>query len=179
MTISLRHVELYALTREAGLPLGVTGKTALLNLLNAEAVTGVTLSASNVTLTPKVVSDQPNFNSLVEVKGSPALGYTGAFSVYYNRVGLSQAFVGKDTKTLPVLTGSIHQSLAAINSAFGLQLETIDVVDKPLTAADYQVVLTASETSCLYTPGSAITLGSPRTMQGNFTSFDLDGFDPA
>lgn len=179
MTISLRHVELYALTREAALPLGVASKTALLNLLNDEAVSGYTLTADNVTLTLVVITDQPSFNSAVDVKGSTALGLSGTFRVYYNRVGLAQAFAGKDAKTLPSLSTTVHKSLAAINAAFGLNLETVDVVDKAINASDSQLTLTASATSYLFTPGTTMVLGGERTMRDNFTSFDLDGFDPA
>lgn len=155
------------------------GQTWLKGLLTKEY-------GGNWNSAPVVFSDpQPltvgQFNSDVQLAVIPGKGlpYSGKMRFKYHRWSLLRALEGKDTSGFTGYGKTMHESLAAINAAFGLALSPYDVVDFQIPAGLTQVPLTIANTSLMYTPGTRVTLGSAKTMAGNFASTDLPGFDPA
>lgn len=100
------------------------------------------------------------YDTTVVLTANPNSDFGGTVGIQYNRYPLAEAFKGKDTSQVIGGATSVHGRLAAINTFFGLKLEPRDVVDAVLKPDTYGFTLKIASTSYLYTPNTAVYIGT-------------------
>lgn len=158
---TIRMVNGYVMVDQVTRPnFGLTGLEGLLIAINKEK--NVSLVASNLIFgNPVQIADTTQFlNTDIVVTAKASMGYAGSYTFNYHRFDLAEGFDGQ-TLSLPSSVGStIWATLAAINTKFGVKLETRDVLDGPIAGGATSITLTASSTSVYYRTGTTVTLGS-------------------
>lgn len=119
------------------------------------------------------------YNTNVDIKANPVGDYSGKVTIRYNRFSLrDDVLAGKNLSTLIGTANTVHGRLAAVNTAFGLKLETRDVVDYPIPNGQGYFPLEIAPTSYLYAPGTGVYIGDPGNDLGALIVVsDLNGFD--
>lgn len=132
------------------LPLGVTGLTGLLNLMQEK--TDKVLDISGLVFDPPEATDQFGCNTRVLVTGKYGSGLLGSMYFYYNRAAIKRVYLDP---SIPVVgTSNAHGLLTGINAASLMTLQQRDVVNTP--AVDGKVTLTAADTSYFFQPGTSL-----------------------
>jgi len=180
--IAVRMLKGYVLVDQVKLPnFSLSGGTTLLAAINKEKNVNFTAAQLVFGLPQPTADTTQYYNTTVLVTAKKASGYTGSYTFQYRRYALDVVFDGQ-TLDLPTSVGStVHATLDAINTKFGIKLETTDVVDGPIANGAVSITLTVKSTSVLYLPGSFVTLGQsdadvPFATIAPVT--DLPGFEP-
>lgn len=180
--ITVRKVNGYALIDVVKRPnLNMFGKDGLLAAINKEK--GVNFISSQLTFAaPQPNPDtQTSNNTTIVVTARKSSGYSGSYTFQYARSPISEAFDGQ-LLDLPATVGTtIWGTLEAINTKFAVKLDQTDVLDGPIAPGATSILLTTSNSSIYFTPGSTIRIGSsdsdiPFATIAPVT--DLLGFDP-
>lgn len=164
--VSLRSVGGYVLTTPAApLPLGVTGKQAVLNMIVARSK--ITRPTSDFTIDPAaVLTGDESFNATVKAYAAAASGLLGNTTFRYNRVKLSRINVVSGSFELGT-AATIYDLIPALNAASGLVLTTDDIEDGPIASTDTSVTLKAKASSYWFIPGDTLVIGK------NLTSINI------
>lgn len=173
----LRSLDVFTLYVLPNLPsFAVAGTAAILAAINKEQ--GTSLLARQFTYGAQGVSvGDALYNSYLTLDSVVGQGYKGSYTFRYNRVDLALAFSGKEL-TLTGTYANVHAAIAAINTKFGIALETRDVVNAAIPVSGGQITLTAAPTSIYYTPGTVIKLNGPIPFATVAPITDALGFDP-
>jgi hypothetical protein len=180
ISTTIRKAAVYALSKSP-VPL-IKGKTSLeqlYTLINGASI-GTVFTPSNLNITTLIAEQYQGYNTKVKVAAtSLTIGYSGSAFLRYNRTAISRSF--EDTTELGFVIAAdttIHGILDQLNTTHNLKLVPGDVVDGPLRGGAKTVLLTATETSYLYAPGTTIQLGSPyQELSDIITVTDLPGFE--
>lgn len=135
------------------------GPAALLKAINRENAQKWT--TEHVSLdAPRALTGDTRFNTTCLVRAKAASGYSGSYTIRYNRFDLLVGTLGKALTGYTPTEGTVYGQLAAINTFLGLKLTEADLTDAPVASGARTVTLTVKEGSYLFIPGSSITLGT-------------------
>lgn len=178
--LSLRTVQGYAFESvKQKLNLSVTGDKALYALINNNSLYP-NWSAANSTLgTPAADSTHPTCNTRVNLAAKTSSGYSGNINLYYNRRPLSDAINTSVSLGTIASNTDIWTLLPTINSKYGTNLTTADVVNASVNAGAATLLLVASSTSYMFLPGSSTSAGIVVDLASVTPSNLLFGFDNA
>jgi hypothetical protein len=123
--------------------LTLSGEELLLQLINEanpDAPYGPFTAGSFTFSAPaSLTGDLTGKNSYLTLTAIPGSGYYGTQTVKYNRLDLQNILIGKGFPSVSLPNNSYSQStdlLDALNTTFGLNLTTADIVGESLPAAD-------------------------------------------
>lgn len=155
-----------------------TNKLLLLDLINMETTEAFTLS--RISMGPAVVNATPfEKNTSIELSALALSGFRDKVTLKYNRFQIDQYFPDVTWKlTVPVAT-TLYTLIPAINTAYGCNLVTDDLVDRPIAANVTTFEMTASANSYMFLPGTKVRLGvfDGISLIETVTVKDLPGFD--
>lgn len=155
-----------------------TNKLLLLDLINMETIEAFTLS--RITMGPAVVNSVPfEKNTSIELTALPLSGFRDKVTLKYNRYPFDQYFPDATWKLNVTVATTLHTLIPAINTAYGYNLVTDDVVDQPIKANATTFEMTAAGTSYMFLPGTKVRLGVflGTPLNEVVTVTDLLGFD--
>jgi len=168
--LALRNLQGYALVSDIPLPKGVTGITALANLVLAQSKS--IRPASQFTFSaPENYTGSETYlhNSRVLVTAGVGSALSGSMYFYYSRVALTRIPADLTTVVIGSAT-STHGLIAGINAASGMVLTTDDIVDAPIPAGAVEVTITAASTSRFFIPNRTAQVGFTPTLASAFKS---------
>lgn len=180
--IVIRHLSMYSVQykRKVTDYKNKTGQQLLLDLINAESSVALDFTTLSFgTPQPNVGPGLPRNTKLV-VTALPNDSFSGTKEVKYDRIAMAKPFATPLTLgfTVDVAT-TTHALLSAINTAHNVKLVPGDVVNNPVAANAKTVRLVAADSSYLYRPGTAVSLGDKEPVIASaVTVKDLSGFDP-
>ena len=156
--VSLRSIGGYVLaTAPPPLPLGVTGKQAVLNMIAARSK--ITRPSSDFTIDAAApLTGDELFNSKVKAYATASSGLLGNMTFRYNRVKLERMNVVSNAFDLGTAT-TIYGLIPALNAASGLVLTTDDIEDGPIASSETAVTLKAKASSYWFIPGDTLVIG--------------------
>jgi hypothetical protein len=156
--LSVRQLSAFILTKPAsGPPYGTAPLVGLLTAINNEQSRNFV--ASDLTFADPVVLDPAtDYNTTVTVTATPTCAYGGSYLFNYARHPLSDAFADKVNGLPGVVGTTVYNTIAAINSKFGLALEQRDLVDGPIANGATSITLTIGSRSFYYLPGTTFVL---------------------
>lgn len=156
--VGLRTVGGYVMTTPASpLPLGVTGKQAVLNMIVARSK--ITRPTTDFTIdAPAILTGDDFFNATVKANATASSGLLGSTTFRYNRVKLSRMNLVSSAFDLGLAT-TIYGLIPALNAASGLVLTTDDIEDGPIATTDLTVTLKAKASSYWFIPGDTLVIG--------------------
>jgi len=156
--VALRTVGGYVMTTPAApLPLGVTGKQAVLNMIVARSK--ITRPTSDFTIdAATVLTGDESFNSKVKTYAAASSGLLGNTTFRYNRVKLDRINIVSNAFDLGTAT-TIYGLIPALNAASGMVLTTDDIEDGPIASTDSTVTLKAKASSYWFIPGDTLVIG--------------------
>lgn len=177
--MTVRGVQGYAFeTPVPAVPVSTTGDLALYKLINNNSYFQ-NWSASNSTLgTPAADNSQPNCNTKISLTAKTASGYSGSLNLFYNRRPLGDVITGSVSLGTISSATTILALLPTINSKYGINLTSQDLVDGPVPAGSSTITLTAASGSWLFQPGSQGYAGQniPLTTATPNTNLVPNGF---
>lgn len=144
----------YAFELVEPLPTPIGGKTALLGFISINSA--ITWTSDNSVLGPPIAdSSVGSVNTRVQLTAMHSSGYSGSTTIRYGRHELAAAFSSKTVTALsPKADTTVYGLLNEINSAFGYQLTTSDLVDGPVLAGATSLTLTTATGSYMFLPGT-------------------------
>jgi hypothetical protein len=178
--VALRNIQGYAFESvKQSLNLSVTGNQALYALINNNSLYQ-SWSASNSTLGAPVVDNSvTNCNTRVNLAAKTASGYSGNINLYYNRRPISDAINTSVSLGTIASNTDVWTLLPTINSKYGTNLTTSDVLNASVSAGATTVMLTVASGSYMFVPGSVVAAGLVKDLASVTPSNLLFGFDNA
>lgn len=157
-----------------------TSAEILLDLINEESID--TYTFANIILGVPEVRTPTGIpkNTRIVVTAVEGQSYNGSVTLRYNRINLARPFADPGSMGFSVGSNTtVHALLATINTAHNVKLVPGDVVNNPVAANAKTVRLVAADSSYLYRPGTAVSLGDKEPVIASaVTVKDLSGFDP-
>jgi hypothetical protein len=177
---SLRSISGYAFQSvKPALNLSVTGDKALYALINNNSLY-TSWSASTSTLgTPVADSSVANTNTRVNLAAKSSSGYGGNINLHYNRRPISDAINTSVSLGTIASDTTVWALLPTINSKYGTNLTTQDVVNATVKAGSTVFPLVADTGSWLFLPGSLASAGTTTDLATATPATALSGFDNA
>lgn len=126
---------------------------------------------------PQVSERAGTWNTQLEVTATPASGYSGSVTVYYERYPIELAFQGISPTMDLSAAETTHDILDQINAFFGLLLQPGEIVPTPIDHENKTFDLVASDESWFFVPGSSANFLNLPDLGLVYPVTDLSGFD--
>lgn len=161
-----------------------SGAQIVLDLINADNAKELPLSAvtfdAPVRMDPE---DVENVATSVTIRATTGSGYKGEQTFNYDRVPMSFMNVNEPDLIIETHELSVHALIPFLNTTFGIQLTTDDIVDAPVPVQQPDVnttlTITAAEGSLVFAGSVDLTLTLPLVdLATLLTVTDLDGLYP-
>ncbi len=175
--VDVRQLVLYTVTKNRGYMAAKTSRALLIDLINLNS--RKTFAADDLILSaPEALVVLGPHDTKVTVEAVTKSGYRGSMPLYYNRAPIAAAVASPTTTPNITSATTVHAAIAAINTRYGTNFTTDDVVNGPIAANASTVNLKAAATSYAYSPGSIVYLGAqPVVLATAVAATQMRGFD--
>lgn len=157
-----------------------TNTKILLDLINADNSTSLPESAVSLGAPTAATEDPTGLITTVTATAQAGSGYSGAQTFTYNRVDLGFMAVNEPDLVIESEETTIHALIPYLNTTFGIQLTTADIVDGALPTPEPDVVkqftITAAAGSLVWAKTVTLDITQPLVpLSSVLTVTSLDG----
>lgn len=124
---------------------------------------------------PTAVNLPGKYNTRLTLRATPASQHSGTVDIYYPRFSVKDVLKGDPKPFDKTGMASVWDTLPQVNSLWGLQLTTADVLNLPLEPSG-DFFITIAPSSLFFIPGERYRYGLSVPLSGEYPTQDLVGF---